>query len=433
MTWLIHILLTISLTLTFFVGCNTRKQAEGSLGTGGAPSDTKTDGNKSAGTVDSGGGNTFMGKPLESYVIKVRDLPAFKDHVDAIIESEALKESDIKRVIYAILDKKTWYLIPAELKQLPADKVASAVGSDQAALQDFRQIWLNQTIFNDMESFQQATLIVHEIVMGLKLLKLDSALFECRARHFGRHSDQYCLNSYSADERGKPSDLTKIDYSQIRSVTKKIIDDGKKMSASDWNDLLFHEGFSSTQHEYVPKSGKKTLVLEQLGKMIENSKLIKSWPTLGYDFGKLIKDHPEMLSPGAQWPADFVWKSDSTCEFDIDVKGDVFSVTLKEGENKKTYSSRWTSVFDATLRQDTLEKNYFYHIDSPTLRQGEVAMTGEDVMFVKLKFSNEMLMGAEFDKTVCLDSDCSQSASSVNGYKMICSMKSSMRLSSAKK
>ncbi len=133
-----------------------------------------------------------------------------------------------------MLDKKTWYLIPSELKKLPSDTIASAVGTDQAALQDLRQVWLNQTIYDDMKSVDaQGTLLMHEILMGLKLLKYDSALFECRARYYGRHTDQYCLSSYSADLRGKPSDLTEIDYSQIRSATTKIMEKGLEFSLAN--------------------------------------------------------------------------------------------------------------------------------------------------------------------------------------------------------
>ncbi|MBL7546016.1 MAG: hypothetical protein JNL11_19510 [Bdellovibrionaceae bacterium] len=432
MTRLFRILLTISLVLTFFVGCTTRKQTQDSTSPGAPAGTTDSDGDKSAGTVDSGGGNTFMGKPLESYIVKVRELPAFISHVQPIIETEALKDSDLKRVIDFVLDKKSWYLIPAELKQLPSEKIASAVGTDQAALQDLRQVWLNQKVYDDMKSPEaQGTLLVHEILMGLKLLKFDSALFECRARYFGRHTEQYCLSSYSKDLRGKPSDLTEIDYSQIRSATITIIEKGSKMSLADWNDLLYTEGFSTPVYEYVPKSSKKTMPLSQLADMIQKSKTAKSWPKLGYDFTKFITDHPELLTAGAELP-DTTWKSDTTCDFDVEIKGDVFSVTLKEGAETKTYSSPWTAPVESVLLQDTVEKNYFYRINSPTLKLTGDTKTGDEVLYVTLKFANDFLMGAEFDKTICLNSDCSQSGNSVNGYKKLCSMKNALKLSSKK-
>lgn len=432
MTQLFRILLTISLVLTFFVGCTTRKQTQDSTSPGSPAGTTASDGDKSAGTVDSGGGNTFMGKPLESYIVKVRELPAFISHVKPIVESDSLKDSDLKRVIDFVLDKKSWYLIPAELKQLPSEKIASAVGTDQAALQDLRQVWLNQKLYDDMKSLEdQGTLIVHEILMGLKILKFDSALFECRARYYGRHTDQYCLSSYSADIRGKPSDLTEIDYSQIRSATTKIMEKGATMSLADWTDLLYTEGFSTSVYEYVPKSAKKSMPLSQLSDMIQKSKLAKSWPKLGYNFTKFIEDHPEVLAAGAQLP-DTTWKTDTVCDFDIEIKGDIFSVTLKDGAERKTYSSPWTSQVESVLLQDSMEKNYFYRVSSPTLKLTGDAQAGDEVLYVTLKFSNDFMMGAEFDKTTCLNSGCSQSASSVNGYKLLCSMKNTLKLSSKK-
>tara|TARA_B110001454_G_scaffold219099_1_gene249910 strand:- start:16244 stop:16432 length:189 start_codon:yes stop_codon:yes gene_type:complete len=57
---------------------------------------------------------------------------------------------------------------------------------------------------------------------------------------------------------------------------------------------------------------------------------------------------------------------------------------------------------------------------------------GARVLYVTLKFANDLLMGAEFDKTICLNSDCSQSANSVNGYKLLCSMKNALKLNSKK-
>lgn len=433
MSRFIRIFLMISLILTFFVGCTPRKQPQESTPPG-SPTGTKTsDSDKSAGTVDSGGGNTFMGKPLESYIVTVRELPAFISHVQPIIDNEALKDSDLKRVIDFVLDKKSWYLIPADLKQLPSDGIAAAVGTDQAALQDLRQVWLNQKLYDDMKSPQaQGTLIVHEILMGLKLLRFDSALFECRARYYGRHTDQYCLNSYSSDLRGKPSDLTEIDYTQIRSATTKIMEKGATLSLADWTDLLYAEGFSTSVYEYVPKSSKKTLPLSQLADMIQKSKTAKSWPTLGYDFTRFIKDHPELLTAGAQLP-ETTWKSDVTCDFDIEIKGDQFSVTLKEGDERKIYSSPWTSSVESVLGQDSIEKNYFYRVSSPTLKLTGDAKTGDEVLYVTLKFSNDFLMAAEFDKTICLNSDCSQSANSVNGYKLLCSMKDALNLTPDKK
>lgn len=425
----IRILLTISIALTFFVGCTTRKQTQDSTSPGSPAGTVVSDGDKSAGTVDSGGGNTFMGKPLESYIVKVRDLPAFKNKVQAILENEALKDSDLKRVIDFVLDKKIWYLIPAELKQLPSEKIASAVGTDQAALQDLRQIWLNQTLYDDMKSVDaQGMLLMHEILMGLKLLKFDSALFECRARYYGRHTDQYCLASYSADLRGKPSDLTEIDYSQIRSATTKIMEKGSEFSLADWNDLLYIEGFSTPVFEYVPRSSKTTMKLAQLADMIQKSKTARSWPTFGYDFTKFIEDHPELLTSGAKLP-DTTWKSDVTCNFDVEIKGDVFTVTLKDGAETKTYSSPWTSDVESLLQQDSIEKNYFHRINSPKLKLTSDVTTGDEVLYVTLKFASDFLMGAEFDKTICLNSDCSQSANSVNGYKLLCSMKNAMKLS----
>lgn len=424
MAWFTRILLFSALSLTFFVGCNTRKQTQGS----NLPRDpVATGGPKSEGTVDSGGGNTFNGKPLESYAIKVRELPAFKNKVEALLENQGLQSTRVKAVFDYILDKKTWYLIPGELKKLPSEKIASAVGTDQAALQDFKQVWLNQNIFDEMKEDDQATLLVHELLMGLRLLRFDSAQSECLIVYYGRHSEQFCKTSYSTDLRGKPSDLTDADYAQIRAATKKVVDDGKAFSADDWEDLLGSEGFSTDDTQFIQKSSRKEIQLSELGTMIEKSKLMKSWPTYGFDFAKFYADNADKFSEGGKLP-DMTWNSDTRCDFDITISRDTFTVS-HEGS---TYSSPWTSAIGSLLRQDAIDRKYYHHVNSPTLKLNGVVKPGDDVLMVTLKFSNNILMAAELEKASCTNETCSEYGATASAYKVLCYMQQNIKLKSKK-
>ncbi|MCB0369189.1 MAG: hypothetical protein KDD45_06960, partial [Bdellovibrionales bacterium] len=202
------------------------------------------------GTVDSGGGNTFKGRPLESYAINIRELTAFKEGINPILESNGLQGSFLKNVLNWIIDNKTWYLIPSELTQLPSEKIASAVGTEQAALQDFKQVWLNQNIFDMMSTHDQTLLIIHELLMGLRLLKFDSKFSECQAFRTANQEESFCKNSYSSEIRGSPLDLSVIDYAQIRSTAKKLSENGQTISFEDLNDLLGTQGFSTEDHEF---------------------------------------------------------------------------------------------------------------------------------------------------------------------------------------
>lgn len=412
--------------LTIFVGCTYNSQSPRHT----SPLPTANPQN-SQGTVDSGGGNTFNGKTLESYAINIRELPVFKDRVSPLLESRGLLSLSLKNVFNKIIDQKTWYMIPSELKKLPSEKIASAVGTDQAALQDLKQVWLNQIIFNDMPTQDQSILIIHELLMGLRLLKFDSPLSECLAFRSLDEKDSFCHNSYLPELRGRPSDLTEIDYAQIRAATKKLSHDGLKFLSSDWNDLLGKQGFSTDDHEFTPTASIKIINLFDLGKMIERSKLSQSWPSFGFNFNKFIGENTELLRPGSQIPS-MIWKSDQNCNFSIDMTTDTFSISLIENGTKLTYSSIWTSDFESILQKDQFTGQYFYNITTPTLKINQTTKQGDEVLFVNLKFLDTFLQSVYFDKAVCLNSDCSETGSDPKSYKVMCYTIPSLKVNSKK-
>ena len=414
--------------LTIFVGCTPNGQSPSGIANVWPPVSSPP---KAQGTVDSGGGNTFNGRPLESYAINIRELPAFKEGVSPILESNGLQDSLLRNVLNSIIDKKTWYLIPSELTQLPSEKIASAVGADQAALQDFKQIWLNQNIFDKMSIQDQSLLVVHELLMGLRLLKFDSALSECLAFRSASQEESFCKNSYSSEIRGKPSDLNSSDYAQIRATAKKLSEGGQKLSLADLNDLLGIQGFSTDDHEFKVKASQKILSIEDLGKMTQTSMLTKSWPTYGFDFNKLIMDHPEMLKPGGQLP-NMTWKSDQKCDFSIVTSSDSFSISLNENGGTKTYSSRWTSHIEANLRKDQITKLYFYNVATPILKITESTKQGDEVLFVTLAFLDDFLQSAYLEKALCLNSTCSETGAAIDSFKVMCYTRASLDLNSKK-
>jgi hypothetical protein len=423
MIWRSRILLFLAITLTFFVSCTPRGQNPNP----GTSPESPLHPPNSEGTVDSGGGNTFMGKPLEAYVVDVRRLQAFDDFIRPIIESNALQGSRLKNAFDSIIDKKSWYFVPSELKQLPSEKIASAVGADQAALQDFKQVWVNKNIFDKMSQQDQAILIVHEMLMGLRLLRFDSNLNECLAFQTEKDKDSFCQNSYSREIRGKPSDLSVADYAQIRAAAKKIMEAGSNFSLQDWEDLLGSEGFSTEAYPFIPKSSKKVFPLEKLGRMVQTSKLTQSWPTFGYDFNKFIQDHTEMLTPGSK-PPKMIWKSDLKCNFDLNISSDSFSISLAEGLNQKIYSTRWTREIESSLMRDAFDGRYFYEITTPPLKMRDTSKQGNEVLFVTLKFLDEFLQSADLEKAVCLDSECHNTSARPDSFKVMCYTRSSLNL-----
>jgi hypothetical protein len=423
----------MSLFLAFFVSCVPRGQSPSSTpGTTPPPSSDGTPigsspaptPNGDQGTVDSGGGNTLLGKPLESYKIKVRDLDAYKKIVAPIVESSAIKNKYIQKIFYHILDKKIWYLVPSELKQLSADRIGAAVGSDQAALQDFKQVWLNSLIFDKMKFEEQAVLIIHELLMGFKLLKLDNQKEYCLSSKTGSSPTdlQDCYNHGDSDKiRGKPSDLSQDDYAQIRGATALIFEENAKLTWPLWESILESHGFIE-----IPKT--KKLNLAKLKTMLEESKLMKTWPTFGFDFGRFFAEHMETFKNAPQKMEGFELKSDQTCEYEINIEHDQFSLTLKINGQTHTFSTLWTSEFDMVLAKEYFSPFYFYTVNSPTLKIKDSTTKGDPTAFVSMRFLGSLLVNVEVRQTVCLTESCDRMGQGLDGFFLMCYTKPNIEL-----
>lgn len=420
------LLIMATILLTFSVSCQRRGQSNGSPGNPGtpsSPSDTNTPSGTptpgpiaSPGTADSGGGNTFLGKPLESYKVKIQDLEAYKKILAPIIESEKIKGRTTGQGISYVLNKKTWYMIPSELAKLSAEQIGAAVGGEQAALQDFKQVWINSLIFDKMNVKDQAILIVHEIMMGLRLLKLDKPTISCLAyqtEFAATNQPRDCYGHNDDKAIGKPSDLSKDDYSQIRSATTQIIEAGETLTEDGWKAILAANGF-------IKMSPKKIISLNDLSEMVESSKLMKTWPQYGFDLGKFFGENQAILhSPEKLEGMKFT--SDAKCDFDIKIENDTFSLILMENGNEAKYSSRWTSEIEMHLQADMLTRFHLFYIHSPKLKKTETPKKGDVIAEINLKFAEKFLLGAEIRKMTCINDDCSQYGAGIDGYFLNCS------------
>lgn len=428
------ILVMVTSILTFFVSCGPHGQStpvaqNQKVRPADGPNSRavpQTGSPVSQGTADSGGGNTFMGKPLESYKVSPKNLEAYKTFIAPWLESEAIKNTGIGNALASILSEKIWYMIPSELKQLSAEKIGSAVGTDQAALQDFKQIWLNSLIFEKMKLSDQAVLIVHELLMGLKLLKLDSKQAECLAfrRTYSDSDPHYCRVNISKEIRGKPADLNQIDYAQIRSAAALIQERGLKINLKELEEILGGQGF-------IEISIKKTVSLEQLAQMIETTKLIKTWPLFGYDLGKFFDEDRELLLNTEKRPA-VTLSSNTTCNFDILISKDNFSIMIFENGKNIFYKSRWTSPIEMHMVYDSAVGFSVYVAHFSMLKTADKVIKGSPVIDVTLKFLGNGLLGFNYNKNVCLNEDCSQAGQGLTGENILCYTRSSITFNSVK-
>jgi hypothetical protein len=170
------------------------------------------------GTSSNGGGNGIRGKVLESYI--VRDLNRksyYVAFIQPLIEKLSTEYPDLAADVVYITNERDWYFIPAELDEISKTILGTYAPTDQYALQDLNKVWINSLLFDQIQSdADKATLIVHEIVMGIRLMQFKNKQDQCIAKaarvliDFGIDGDplKNVNNSKKTTEEERQSDYT---------------------------------------------------------------------------------------------------------------------------------------------------------------------------------------------------------------------------------
>jgi len=223
------------------------------------------------GTTDGNGGNGVNGKIYESYIVKLEELPAFKNIVKEKLEamdkawmaaeSKAYPNEKQKPLpLFSIISKfKKWYVAPVSLKSLNKKTIGvefTNESTDQLALQTESEIWIDSRLFEKekMGIEDQARLILHEYVMSLYLLQFESLNDLCLLGQTNYSSPEsfHCIEKGVAEKFApamKKRDLNKDDYARIRSVTETLFNNADKMSAQEISRTLVLQGFDKRLFE----------------------------------------------------------------------------------------------------------------------------------------------------------------------------------------
>ena len=199
------------------------------------------------GTVDGGGANGYAGRPLESY--RVDDTMAIAEVKATILPIiENLKKSFVPLAadLTFVLRERNWYMIPASLDQISSVKLGVYFPTDQLAIQNFAEVWVNSKLYEQMSATDRAKLILHELVMGVRLLEGAGSLDRCLANATisaldGSSSDAYgekrkgCYESYGSGQiLGKGHvDVGNDDYEHIRALTSKLMATGGVLNGAE--------------------------------------------------------------------------------------------------------------------------------------------------------------------------------------------------------
>lgn len=135
------------------------------------------------GGTDSGGGNGINGHNIEDYAVNIQKDESFREHVLPLILKIAETHPRFASDMIHITAERTWYKIPVALNTLEASQIGISFGDKQLqqfALQNLKSVWINTGHYNKFETNEsRARLLLHEILMGIRLMKLKNSLDNC--------------------------------------------------------------------------------------------------------------------------------------------------------------------------------------------------------------------------------------------------------------
>ena len=260
---------------------------------------TNSGGGKSGidGTSDTGGGNGAENRAYEAYIVRVDQLPAYKMFVEPKIQ-QLLAISPMREAALPIVKRwllyKTWYVAPVSLSTISKDVIGISFSHDkteQLALQTKKSIWINSQRFAQMAMQDQATLIMHEMIMSLYYLRFKSweNIFSEKI-----YPDIKCgpegmdlMNELFPGSDPKPFDAD--DYENIRSVTGVLVNDFPFKSPKEIDDFLIANKFdrrftfglgmndNGARQKFIVNNNEK-LPAATLNEILESAKMLNQLP-----------------------------------------------------------------------------------------------------------------------------------------------------------
>lgn len=375
------------------------------------------------GTGDSGGGNSYKGKPLESYIQNPSGLPSVRANILPVQNALHENHQDLEKIFFTMLNQKAWYFVPGPLRGLPNDKIGSAVPTDQVALQDFDAVWVDADIFGKMSDDDQSKLVLHEVLMGLKLLRFDSYRHSCLALA----PDRTLCDGASDTKMGSPSDLTETDYAEIRSTVPEIFRSYLTMKYEDWEDLMGRGEFGFSSREFKTRDQTRQLSFSAIQDWLRSSEAIGSVPTYGFDFEHLMQQHPELRDGPALKEVN--WDSHERCSVKFDMQPNQITFQLSLGGRPLSISTpgMGDSSYQITRRAKYGQAYWQVGLAS-AVPFSEHHKLGDRMYDVILGFGNEGRLGyVELQEMACSNSDCTEWTNPENALTYTCAVASQLK------
>lgn len=196
--------------------------------------------NQTGGVDEAGGGSGINGKPLDEFIDRQFDKKnAYAKIVVPIIQKLQTGFPELAADFIHLTQRRDWYFVPGQLDKIPQVVLGAYAKYDQYALQDTNKVWIDDIEYKIMNERSQGILIVHELVMGVRLLKykhgqdrcianITKILFEENGADKYKLAFKQCVIQYpiidgvSKDQSFK---LNNDDYELIRRIVSFLIQD----------------------------------------------------------------------------------------------------------------------------------------------------------------------------------------------------------------
>ena len=216
-----------------------------------APTGLPDPSSQQQGGSDTGGGNgigcgdnTKCG-PLESFTEDIIQKPEFIQNLLPIIRKLAKIYKPLAADLMHIAHDRRWYFVPVELDKIPGRQIGVGFATDQLALHKKQEIWISTIYYEKMADQNKALLLLHELVMGVRLMSFQSSLDHCLADAASNLIDEgneaeyrfarsVCMREPDSgifDPRG--ISLDSEDHSNIRELTKMLMDSKQDLSSDE--------------------------------------------------------------------------------------------------------------------------------------------------------------------------------------------------------
>lgn len=348
-----------------------------------------------------GGGNTYRGRPLESYARDPMALPSYNTVSELIadlrIKHEPQSRVDIfANILEAPFRSKIWYFVPGPLDQVPADLLNSAVRTDQAALQGMDTVWIDADIWDKMTLEDQARLLKHEAFMSMKILQFGSDFRQCVAAHV---SATYCQQG----GRGLQDRLVKLtasDYTDVQMLTIKASGSFVAISGAEWIEMIgqaFTFAWSWFEVSVI-------MTRTELSRELQRATISNYLPTVGYN----LRDWklPTESEPTPEEIFQAFEKKKEACAVQVKVVGDHLNLVLDGKTEKLNFQ------IPIPEKIDTWQADLF--VEGRKLRQIPIGVqTGRPTSSGGYEFWNMFLLMDSYQlrhvyiqEMVCAEPDC---------------------------